>query len=194
MTKQRRGFLLPIILMILSSYPLSSQSQDYRQRSLFSDYKAQKVGDILTIAIVEQVQASNTASNTEETRAEVGASASAGTNGTSIEPNLSINTTDRLRGSGETTRREIIRARLSARVIEVDENGNLKIQGTRTTTINGETQTITITGLVRPADIEPDNTVYSTKIADMVLTVEGNGTVSQTKEPGLITKFLRLLF
>jgi len=185
---------LLLFALVFNLLPLTAQLRTYSQRSLFSDYKASKVGDIVTILIVEQVQAANAANTREGTDAQIGATAQAGLTGTAVQPTATIRTVDELTGIGETNRRETIRARFSAQVIAVDSNGNLKIQGKRTTKINGETQTITITGVIRPADLSADNTVYSTKIANMVLTIEGDGIVSETKEPGLITKFLRILF
>jgi len=70
----------------------------------------------------------------------------------------------------------------------------LYIEGKRTTKINGETQTIMISGKIRPVDILPNNNVYSYNILDLSLTIEGDGSVSKIQEPGLITKFLRILF
>jgi len=70
----------------------------------------------------------------------------------------------------------------------------LKIEGKRTTKVNGETQTIIIQGVVRPVDVSPNNSIYSYNILDLTLFIEGDGSVSKTTEPGLITKFLRLLF
>lgn len=192
--KMKRFSLLLLFGLLFNLPPLTAQMQSYSQRSLFSDYKAAKVGDIVTILIVEQVQAANAANTREGTDSQIGATAQAGLTGTTVQPTATIRTVDELTGIGETNRRETIRARLSAQVIAVDSNGNLKIQGKRTTKINGETQTITLTGIIRPADLSADNTVYSTKIANMVLTIEGDGIVSETKEPGLITKFLRILF
>ncbi len=192
--KMKRISLLLLFGLLFNLLPLTAQMQSYSQRSLFSDYKASKVGDIVTILIVEQVQAANAANTREGTDSQIGATAQAGLTGTTVQPTATIRTVDELTGIGETNRRETIRARFSAQVIAVDSNGNLKIQGKRTTKINGETQTITLTGIIRPADLSADNTVYSTKIANMVLTIEGDGIVSETKEPGLITKFLRILF
>ena len=96
--------------------------------------------------------------------------------------------------SGKTSRSEKIRARLSARVLEVVDNGNLKIEGKRTTKVNGETQTIIIQGVIRPVDVRPDNSIYSYNILDLSLTIDGEGTVSEIQEPGLLTKFFRILF
>ena len=76
----------------------------------------------------------------------------------------------------------------------MEDNGNLIIEGKRTTKVNGETQYVTIKGVVRPVDVRPDNSVYSYSILDLTLLIDGDGSVSEYQEPGLITKFLRMLF
>ena len=55
-------------------------------------------------------------------------------------------------------------------------------------------QTIIIKGIVRPVDVLPNNSVYSYNILDLTLLIEGDGSVTKTQEPGMITKFLRFLF
>jgi flagellar L-ring protein precursor FlgH len=120
-------------------------------------------------------------------------SGGAGANGLKVEG--SLGTTNDFKGNGSTQRKESIRSKLSARVIEVDaQSGNLVIEGKRTTKINGETQTIVIKGIVRPVDVMSNNSVFSYSILDLTLLIEGDGTVSKVQEPGLITKFLRMLF
>ncbi|NLO20311.1 MAG: flagellar basal body L-ring protein FlgH [Ignavibacteria bacterium] len=164
-------------------------------RSLFSDVKAFKEGDALMILITEFTEADNKASNSEDRSTDLSGSASISTgNSSNTKIGAGLGTGNRFKGSGATTRSERIKSKLSARVIEVEENGNLKIEGKRTTKINGETQTIIIQGIVRPVDISPQNSVYSFNILDLTLFIEGDGSVSKTTEPGLITKFLRLLF
>lgn len=164
-------------------------------RSLFSDVKAFKEGDALMILITEFTEADNKASNSEDRSTDLSGSANISTGSSSnTKIGAGLSTGNRFKGSGATTRSEKIKSKLSARVVEVEENGNLKIEGKRTTKINGETQTIIIQGIVRPVDISPQNSVYSFNILDLTLFIEGDGSVSKTTEPGLITKFLRLLF
>ena len=85
-------------------------------------------------------------------------------------------------------------AKLSARIDTVLANGDLSVVGTRTILINGEEQTIKISGIVRTSDIGPDNVVYSTSIAEAHISFEGNGIVSGAQKPGWITKFLHWIF
>lgn len=170
------------------------RSQQQSLRSLFSDVKAFQVDDAIMVFIVEDTQADNNATTSEgkTTDIGIGAGLSAGSSNTGISGKLGTDNT--FKGSGRTTRNERIRSRLSAKIVEVQPNGNLSIEGKRTTKVNGETQTITIKGIVRPVDVNSDNSVYSYSIMDLTLLIEGDGTVTKTQEPGLITKFLRFLF
>lgn len=163
-------------------------------RSLFSDVKASKIGDAVLILIVEDTKANNSASTDSKRGTDYSATAGYQAGTSSGTYGGSLGTGNKFSGSGQTNRNESIRSKVSARVIEVDEAGNLKIQAKRTTKVNGETQTITLEGLVRPVDINSENTVYSYNIMDLILTIEGDGSVSEVQEPGLITKFLRMLF
>ncbi len=190
-----------IIIAILIALPIINgranaqfRSQQQSLRSLFSDVKAFSVDDAIMVYIAEDTQADNTASSSESRSTDLNAGASLGTGSGSTNLDAGLGTGNQFKGSGSTSRKERIRSRISARVVEVKPNGNLSIEGKRTTKINGETQTITIKGIVRPVDVMSDNSVYSYSILDLTLIIEGEGNVSETQEPGLITKFLRLLF
>lgn len=184
-----------VIMLVAALTANYAQFQQNTARSLFSDVKAYRQGDAITILITEAVDANNTAGTGEDRSTNIGGTVNAGT-GTQkgFSGNADLGTKNNFNGKGSTTRNESIRSKLSARITEVDNNGNLSIEGKRTTKINGETQTITIKGFVRPVDILPNNAVYSYNILDLSLIIEGDGNVSKTQEPGLITKFLRILF
>lgn len=182
-------------VLALGTHTAHAQFQENVRRSLFSDQKAFDTGDAVTILIVEDTQADNQATTDESRSTELGAGVNINTgSGSPIDPAVSINSSNEFRGRGQTTRQERLRAKLSARVVSVERNGNMRIEGKRTTQINGETQTITIRGVIRPADIQSDNSVLSYHISEMTLVYEGEGTITTAQEPGLITKFLRMLF
>lgn len=172
----------------------SAQFRQNSNRSLFSDVKAIQEGDALTILIIEDTEANNGATTETSRSSELSAGLknSSGTKSTDISGGISSGNT--FSGKGSTSRSETIRSKLSARVTGVDEFGNLQIEGTRTTKVNGENQKISIKGSVRPVDVMNNNSVYSYNILDLTLLIEGDGTVSKIQEPGLITKFLRFLF
>ncbi len=148
------------------------------------------------VLIIEDTKADNSASTTEgrSTDLDAGFDLSTGSESGPTKIDLGIGSGNDFRARGKNSRSERIRSRLSAKVESVEDNGNLNIKGERTTKINGETQKIMISGIVRVVDIQPDNSVLSYNIMDLTLTIEGEGNITEIQEPGLITKFLRMLF
>ncbi len=190
----RNIFIAALLISICGLYSANAQFIQNSQRSLFSDVKAFQTGDAVMVYIMEDTQADNSAeTNTgRSTDLSLGVSGNVGSSGGSA--GVGVGTGNKHSASGSTGRSEKIRSKLSARVIEVLDNGDLKIRGTRTTKINNEEQKIYIEGIVRRVDIAPDNSIMSYNILDLTLRLEGEGEVSEIQEPGLITKFLRLLF
>lgn len=183
-----------VMLLLLGSIPALAQFNQNNSRSLFSDVRAYRVGDAVTIIITEETQADNSATTTQSAKTDLSLSAGGSSGSTSVDATGSIGTGNEFNGRGQTTRNEKFRAKLSARVIGVEQNGNLKIEGKRTFQLNGENQSITLSGFVRPVDIQSDNTMMSTSIMDLTIIYEGDGTVTKAQEPGILTKFLRWLF
>jgi flagellar L-ring protein precursor FlgH len=83
---------------------------------------------------------------------------------------------------------------MAAHVDSVLANGNLVINGSRSITINGEEQTLKISGVVRPSDIMADNSVYSFNISDAKIILQGEGSLTSVQEPGWLTKVFHWLF
>ncbi|HYF03722.1 MAG TPA: flagellar basal body L-ring protein FlgH [Patescibacteria group bacterium] len=193
--KLRFVFGIAIVIAILTAaIPVNAQFIQNSSRSLFSDVKAYKEGDAITIYIMENVEANNDAATSQSSSTSVGVQGQVDVNGNGGSISGSLGTENNFRGRGATSRNERLRARLSAKIMGVEPNGNMLIEGKRTTKVNGEMQTITVTGLVRPVDVQSDNSVYSYNISDLTLIYEGDGTLTKTQEPGLITKFIRILF
>lgn len=185
---------LIIVIVFLSALGLEAQFVQNSSNSLFSDFKAFRKGDALTVLIVEDTKAGNSARTENGRESSVGAGFGVSTGTSNTSANADLGTSTDFKGDGSTTRNESIRSKLSARVVDLEENGNLIIEGKRTTKVNGETQYVTIRGVVRPVDVRPDNSVYSYSILDLTLLIDGDGSVSEYQEPGLITKFFRILF
>ncbi|MGM0369041.1 MAG: flagellar basal body L-ring protein FlgH, partial [Bacillota bacterium] len=85
-------------------------------------------------------------------------------------------------------------ADMTVKVVEKTTNGNLKIAGTKELDINGEKQQIEITGSVRPADIEADNTVESRYLANVNINYSGKGIVGDKQDPGILSRIFNWLF
>ena len=187
--------ILLMIVVALGANCVYAQFDQTTSQSLFSDVKAYKEGDAIMVLIMEDTEADNSASTESGRESSVGGGLEGSMNNSGTNLKGGLNTENDFEGKGRTSRSEKIRSKLSARVVEVEDNGNLlTIEGRRTTTINDETQTIIISGVVRRVDILPNNSVYSYNILDLTLRIEGDGMVSEVQEPGLITKFLRILF
>lgn len=163
--------------------------------SLYSDIRAHGVGDILTIIINENTTAASTAS-LKTTRNESGNFF----NGTGLFHQLlggisfGVSSGTASDGNGQTSRTGTLATTLSVVVTQVMPNGNLMVKGSSLMGINKETQQVTITGMVRPADIAPDNTIPSNLVADVNVVYNGKGIVAHTQQEGFLSKILRFLF
>ncbi|MBW2090603.1 MAG: flagellar basal body L-ring protein FlgH [Deltaproteobacteria bacterium] len=167
----------------------------------YRDLKAYRVGDIITINIVETSKASKQAdtklgreydlsagiSNLLGYQKKIPHYSSADFNPSAL---LGAKYSSGFKGSGETTREEDMTAQMSARVVQVHLNGDLSIRGTREITVNHEKQYIILEGIVRPSDISSDNTVLSSYIADARITYTGKGVISAEQRPGWLARLL----
>ena len=166
---------------------------------LFIDVKARNVHDIVTIQIIENATASNSA-NTSTARQgqsnlaapsffglEVGSSA---LNFANILQGLSDLSFE---GQGSTSRAGSLTASLSARVVEVLPNRDLVLEGTKQVRINQESHILRLRGVVRSRDVSPNNLVLSTSIAHMEVSFDGKGIVTDANEPGFFYKLFKWL-
>lgn len=171
----------------------------------YADFRAKEVGDLITIKIVETYQSSNTVKQQsgKTSSSSAGVSAFMGFENkiegffpdakpsNLFKGDMSSSTS----GQGQVTRETRIVATLSARVVEVLPNGNLVIQGTRAIKRNKDLEYIILTGIVRPQDIAPDNSVFSTQISDAYLEYSGKGPVSEAVSgPGVFTRLLQIFW
>ena len=171
--------------------------QEQTSPCLFRDLRAYRVGDLVTVNIVETSKATKKA-NTKTARQssiDAGISNLLGYEGRFPFPSEFQNEAmfkaamkNGFDGSGETSRDETMTASITARVMEVAPNGNLLIRGSRQIRVNNENQYITLTGLIRPVDISPDNTVLSSFVADAHIEYAGRGAVSDKQQPGWLMR------
>ncbi len=164
--------------------------------NLYSDFKARRANDILTIRVTESTSASSTADSQTGRKGSMNLAAP---NLFGLENHVSsvpfsnlLNTSSdaQFKGTGSTTRAGTLTAYLSARVVEVLPNGDLVVQGIKELKINNERQLLSLYGVVRPRDIGPDNVVASSNIANMQVQLDGKGIVSENIKPGILYKIL----
>mgnify|MGYP002003920606 CR=1 FL=1 len=91
-------------------------------------------------------------------------------------------------GQGKTTRAGTLQGRLTCRVIEVMLNGNLRVWGYKQVRSNRETQYLVVEGLARPLDIQADNTIESSLLAEAKIEFNGAGVVGDKQGPGVVQR------
>lgn len=187
-----------LLITILIAGFTSTYAQDMRQNSyssLFSDQKANRLGDAVTIIVVESSQASNNAETSSGRSSDLGFSGSiAAGKATANGAEVGIGSNNDFKGSGSTKTTGLIRTKISATIDSVLSNGNLHIKGSRRITINGEEQVVKISGIVRNSDISSDNSVLSYNISEAEISFEGAGLINDSQKPGWLTRFLHWIF
>lgn len=164
--------------------------------SLYTDHRAMKVDDILTVMIYESAKAGSESATSTSKKNGVGVDGIEGSGALSFLPSFGASASNKIDydGKGGTSREGSLVARISARVDKVLDNGNLVIIGSKTVEINNEKEVIKISGVVRPQDIESNNIIYSHNVADAQITYSGKGSASDGRRPGLIARILNWIF
>ena len=164
------------------------------------DVKARRRGDIITIVISETASASKEAKTgtSRDSSVSAGMPHLLGLEDTGIFKNnfadlskiLNASTNSKFQGTGSTSRQENLKATITARVIDVMQNGNLMIEGRRNIKVNEEDQIIVLEGTVRSRDVAQDNTVNSIFVADARISYSGRGIISDRQSPGWLMNIL----
>jgi len=165
--------------------------------ALFQDRRASKVGDIVTVRIVEDPEAELNA-NTKTSRSSsiegkleflgymkaLAEKNSRLAQNPGVDPLFKSELTSSFDGKGTSNRDGHVAAYVPAMVMKVLPNGHLVINGKREIRVNHETQYITVSGIVRPDDIGPTNEVSSTFMADAKIVYSGTGPLADKQKPG----------
>lgn len=165
-------------------------------RTFFNDQRATAIGDILTvrIAIDDSAQVSNATSRKRNSSTEVGVDSLFGKQeslgrllppGGNFDPSALIGAEGNSTASGDGTinRAEKIELTLAGTITQVLANGNLVLAGRQEVRINGELRELLVTGIVRPQDIAPDNSVRHDQMAEARISYGGRGTISAVQKP-----------
>ncbi len=161
---------------------------------LFGDNKAHRVGDILTVRLVERTQARKSAntSTSKESNVEMPGPTLFGrgvTSGGTPILNSNIEASRDFDGQGASAQSNQLDGLITVTVAEVLTNGNLVIQGEKWMQLNQGEEFVRVRGMVRPVDIRSDNTVLSTQIANAQVAYGGSGTLADSNRPGWMTRF-----
>lgn len=164
--------------------------------NLFSDNKAYRVGDILTVRLVENTNASKQAktSTTKDNNVDLQAPTLFGGSLTYHDQALlsaQAKAARDFKGEGSSTQSNTLTGNVTVTVAQVLPNGNLVIKGEKLVSINQGDEFLRISGIVRPADIGGDNSVLSTQIANARLSYGGSGALADANSMGWLGRFFQ---
>lgn len=176
--------------------------------NLFADSRARRVGDVVTVRVNDVSKGKHKADTTAQRESDVniGVSSFFGKNNVRAtplfvpsfgmsgavgnDPIVRAGSTNDLTGKGETKRESDLSASVGARVVQILPNGLMQVEGAREMRINEETQILVVRGLVRPQDIDVDNSVTTDKLADATIEFYGQGVLADKQRPGWMARIL----
>src|SRR5258708_6813054 len=172
-----------------SLYPVEGSS------SIYTEKRARRVGDVITVIIQENTNASQTAGSQYQKTGNVAFGAglgigSLGQNVLNTTNNIGVGASSAHQGQGSSNRNTVVTGQMTAKIVSVLPSGNYLVEGTRYVEVNDEKQTVEVTGEIRPDDISSDNTVSSLRVANAKIKLTGTGPASESAKPGLLTRIL----
>jgi flagellar L-ring protein precursor FlgH len=161
---------------------------------LYSDNKARRAGDIITVVLRENTQASKKAKTEFGKDSTNNIQPMVGLDGRNVSVlgnalQLGMSTSNDFKGDSKADQSNSLSGDISVNVLRVMANGNLVIRGEKWLTLNTGKEYIRLTGVIRPEDIGAGNTVESTKIANARIEYSGTGATHGGQGPGWLTRF-----
>lgn len=162
--------------------------------SLYSDVKARRVGDIITVSLRENTSATKSAGTSTSKETDVSLDPLLGLGGNAVNIGnqsiqLEMGSENEFSGDASANQSNNLTGNISVTVMQVLPNQNLVVRGEKWITLNNGDEYIRLTGVVRPADISPTNEVTSTKIANARIQYSGTGTFASAQKQGWLSKF-----
>lgn len=162
-------------------------------RDIYSEKEREfQIGDIITVIIEENTAAVSSANTSVSQGSNVNAGAGFGL--FDFLRSFGFSYADDDGSQGQTQRAGSINADITTLVVDILENGNLQIEGTKKIKVNGEEQIINLTGVVRREDISKENTIPSWKIANVSIDIEGEGIIAEKERPNIFQRLLNWIF
>jgi flagellar L-ring protein precursor FlgH len=159
-------------------------------RSFFKDQRAHQVGDLLTVTvnITDQANFANETQLSRTVTEDSGITAFLGSNlltGTTALPGrlVTADSTSTSDGKGTIARQESLTTNIAAVVTQILPNGNMVVEGNQEIRVNFEKRQLIVAGIVRPEDIQSDNTIDSSKIAEARIAYGGQGQITDIQQP-----------
>jgi len=176
----------------MAMYPKQPQQRassfslwDDRQSKLFTDSRANTVGDILTVdlRINDKASFDNATDRSRTNSSGLNAAIAVPTFGVEGDGNASYGSNTSTSGSGTTERKEVLQLKIAAVVTGILQNGNLVISGSQEVRVNHELRILNIAGIVRPRDVDHNNMISYDKIAEARVSYGGRGRLTEVQQP-----------
>ena len=192
-----RQFFAPTIVAAPAAPPANGSifqaSMGYTP--LTSGARAQSVGDIITIVLVERTQATKTNSADTSRSGSIGLTPpSTGLFSKLFSPSDVAASGDQgFTGKGNATQSNALNGEITVTIAAVYPNGTMLVKGEKALTLNRGDEYIQISGLVRQADITPDNRIASTRVADAKIIYTGKGEIARASRQGWLQRFFSMI-
>lgn len=164
---------------------------DYRP--LTADARAHRVGDSLTVLVMETSSAASTADTTSKRKTDLGITGLWDVGLSTKKGEIALDANNGFGGAARTQRSGRLLAQITVTVTGIEPNGDLRVAGDQLVDINDEQQKIRIEGRVRRHDIGENNAVVSNRIAEAKIYYSGEGTLSEGQRPGFLSRVLTWL-
>ncbi|WP_448662861.1 flagellar basal body L-ring protein FlgH [Sphingomonas sp. CJ20] len=162
--------------------------------ALYEGQRARRVGDPLTIVLVERTSASKSAATKLDSGGGVSLTPpSTGALSLFKSTDASASGTRNFTGSGTADQANALSGEISVTVAAVYPNGTMLVQGQKRVTLNRGDEFVQIKGIVRPADIDANNRVPSTRVADARIAYTGKGDVARASRQGWLSRFFQMI-
>jgi flagellar L-ring protein precursor FlgH len=197
----------PVRMPMPDNQPVAYASNSlWRQgsRAFFKDQRAARIGDILTVRVrvTDKAQLDNQTQRSRKSGEDLGAANLFGLeteygkvlpDGTKADALVKLDSNTSTQGAGSVRRSEQLVTNVAAVVTQVLPNGNLVIEVKQEIRVNFEIRELIVGGVVRPEDIEADNTIDSTKIAQARIAYGGRGQITDVQQPRYGQQFLDIV-
>lgn len=180
-----------LLLLLGSQAAIAQDFEQYKKYSIYTDFKAAQVGDIVTIMIIESTSGSQQSNIDNSEKGNMKASGKVTGNLTSFLPLFGAESSFENDNSGKanTNQKDALTGKITAIVTEISPSGNLTLQGKRRLEVNGETYILEVKGMARQKDITSDNIVLSYNLANVEISYKKDGFVNKLGKPAFIARW-----
>ena len=156
---------------------------------LFEDQRASRVGDIIQVLLVEQMDAAKTSKTEIDKDSKTTVPAPTLFGHLLDDLGIGLDSSSEFEGEGKSNQSNRLSGSIAVTVSQVLPNGNLMVQGEKWIQINQGGEFVRLKGIVRPSDVSSDNTVLSTHIADAKISYGGRGALDEANVTGWVVRF-----